>query len=143
MIRKATLNDQEEIYRLGELINSNFSKLYNLEDMFEEEFNKIYVVMEDKKIVGFLMALVLYESCEILNIVIDEPYRNKKYASSLVDTMISELPESVSVITLEVAVDNKPAISLYQKFGLKIINTRKNYYGNKDAYLMGVKYERD
>ena len=46
------------------------------------------------------------------------------------------------MITLEVAVNNEPAISLYKKFGFEIISTRKNYYDNVDAYLMGVKYER-
>ena len=42
----------------------------------------------------------------------------------------------------KVDVNNKNAIKLYQKFGLEIINTRKDYYENSDAYLMGVKYER-
>ena len=37
---------------------------------------------------------------------------------------------------LEVAVDNDVAIKLYEKFGFKIIHTRKKYYGKKDAYVM-------
>ena len=39
-------------------------------------------------------------------------------------------------IMLEVSTDNRPAINLYKKVGFQIINVRKNYYENKDAYVM-------
>ena len=142
MIRKAILEDKEEIYKLGNIVNKNFSKVYDLDKMFNESFNKIYVAEDNNVIVGMLMVIVLYETCEILNIVVKDEYRNKKIASNLLDNLISELDESVEMITLEVAVNNEPAINLYKKFGFEIISTRKNYYDNVDAYLMGVKYER-
>ena len=37
---------------------------------------------------------------------------------------------------LEVRCDNINAIKLYKKYNFKIINIRKNYYENNDAYVM-------
>lgn len=142
MIRRAVIEDKNEIYKLGNIVNKNFSKVYDLDKMFNEEFNRIYVAEDNNKVIGMLMVIVLYETCEILNIVVEKDYRKKKIASNLLDTLISELDESVEMITLEVAVNNEAAINLYKKFGLEVISTRKKYYDNVDAYLMGVKYER-
>lgn len=140
MIRKANSKDKEQINKLGILLNDNFEKLFDLDDMLKHDYNKIYVYVENDKIVGFIMALVLYETCEILNIVTDPDYRNKKIASNLLDNVISEF-ENVKTMTLEVDTKNESAINLYKKFGFEIISTRKNYYKNNDAYLMGVTYE--
>ena len=40
------------------------------------------------------------------------------------------------MITLEVAVNNEPAISLYKKFGFREVALRKFYYGDEDGILM-------
>lgn len=142
MIRKANIKDKEDIIRLGNLVNHNFSNVYDMDEYFLNDYNVIYLDIEDGKIVGMIMAIILYESCEILNVVVEDNFRRKGIASNLMDTLISEFPESIEILTLEVDVNNKNAIKLYQKFGLEIINTRKDYYENSDAYLMGVKYER-
>ena len=142
MIRKANIKDKEDIIRLGNLVNHNFSNAYDTDEYFSNDYNVIYLDIENGKIIGMIMAIILYESCEILNIVVEDNYRRKGIASNLMDTLISEFSESIEILTLEVDVNNKNAIKLYQKFGLEIINTRKDYYENSDAYLMGVKYER-
>lgn len=142
MIRKANTKDKEDIIRLGNLVNHNFSSVYDMDEYFSNDYNVIYLDIENGKIVGMIMAIILYESCEILNIVVEDNFRRKGIASNLMDTLISEFPENIEILTLEVDVNNKNAIKLYQKFGLEIINTRKDYYENSDAYLMGVKYER-
>lgn len=142
MIRKANIDDKEDIIKLGNMINNNFSKVYDIDNYFDKKYNVIYLDIEDNEVVGMIMAIVLYETCEILNIVVNEKYRNKKIATNLMDTLISEFADTIEFLTLEVSVNNIPAINLYKKFGLEIINTRKNYYENSDAYLMGVKYEK-
>ena len=142
MIKKANIKDKEDIIRLGNLVNHNFSSVYDMDEYFSNDYNVIYLDIENGKIVGMIMAIILYESCEVLNIVVEDNFRRKGIASNLMDTLISEFSENIEILTLEVDVNNKNAIKLYQKFGLEIINTRKDYYENSDAYLMGVKYER-
>jgi len=141
VIRLANIEDIEEINKLGLLLNPKFTKVYNLEEMFKHDYNRIYLYIKDNKVVGLLMAILLYETCEIENIIVLEEYRNKKIATNLIDSLISDFDENIKTLTLEVAVDNEKAINLYKKFGLEVISTRKKYYDGKDAYLMGVKYE--
>lgn len=137
MIRYAQLKDVSRINELGEILHKNFAKLFKVDEMLNDKLAKILVYVADNNVVGFIIATCLYENVDILSIVVDEQYRNRKIASNLIDYLISELDSSVEVITLEVAVNNDNAINLYQKFGFEIINTRKNYYNGIDAYLMG------
>lgn len=139
MIRSANIYDKNDINRLGLLLNPKYDLLFDLSEILNEEYSRIYVYEEDKKIVGFIHATVLYETIDIVNIVVDPKYRRKKIASNLFDYLLSEAPSSISLITLEVNEENKEAISFYKKFGFDIINRRKKYYGKNDAYLMGRK----
>ena len=77
----------------------------------------------------------MYERAEILDIFIDIKYRNKGYASKLINKVLNQAHECNN-ISLEVDVENKNAINLYKKFGFEIKTVRKNYYDLNDAYLM-------
>ena len=137
MIRKAKLQDENQINKLGELLNPNYAKLFKLKDILKEKYSWIYVYEDNNRIKGFLHATVLDETVDIVNIVVDPNYRNQKIASNLLDYLITDLPTTIKLITLEVSVENIPAVNLYQKFGFEIVNCRKNYYPHGDAYLMG------
>lgn len=136
MIRLATSNDILEINKLGSLIESNFSNLFDIKSILNESISKVYVY-DDDGVKGFLHITCLYETIDIINIVVDPLYRRKKIASNLLDHMLGDLNSEVKTITLEVNVNNESAINLYKKFGFEIVNNRKKYYGDEDAYLMG------
>lgn len=138
MIRKLKIEDIKQVEELGNLISPHFSKTNNLEEMENNQFTKILVYEEEKMIKGFLMYTELEETADIVDIAVKEEARNKKIASCLMDYMLSDLKESVKLITLEVRKSNTPAIALYKNFGFEIVNTRKKYYmDGEDAYLMG------
>lgn len=137
MIRDAQLSDVVKINELGELLHHNFSNIFNIRNMIVDNISKIFVYECDNDILGVIIATCLYETVDILSIVVEPSARRKKIATNLIDYLISELDDSVETITLEVAVNNNPAISLYKKFGFEIINVRKKYYNGIDAYLMG------
>ena len=137
MIRNFEKSDIDEIYKLGNLLNSSFSKTNNLLDIYEDKYTKILIYESENIIKGFLMYTELEAFADINDIIVREEYRNKRIASSLIDYMISNLQDSVKLITLEVRESNIKAINLYQKFGFNIVNIRKSYYNdNEDAYLM-------
>ena len=118
-------------------MNSSFSKTNNLLDIYEDKYTKILIYESENIIKGFLMYTELEAFADINDIIVREEYRNKRIASSLIDYMISNLQDSVKLITLEVRESNIKAINLYQKFGFNIVNIRKSYYNdNEDAYLM-------
>lgn len=144
MIRYANIYDIPRINELGELLNDNFNHTYQLNEMLSDGLSKVLVYEKSDKVVGFIIATDLKETCDILSLVVDPDYRNQMIASNLLDYLISELDENLKLITLEVASKNYPALNLYEKFGFEIVNVRKNYYANgDDAYLMARESNRD
>lgn len=142
MIREPNVLDIPRINELGSLLEENFAKVYSINEMLEDQVSKVYVYEMDDKIVGFIIATDLTETCDILSLIVDPEYRKRKIATNLIDYLISELDENLKLITLEVRANNTAAIHLYDKFGFEVVNVRKKYYANgDDAYLMARESE--
>ena len=141
MIRKANVYDIPRILELGKLLNNNFEQVNDLNDMLNDNISMIYVYEKDDQIIGFITATHLYDTCDILSLVVDPNHRRCHIASNLLNYLISECGETLKLVTLEVATKNEAAINLYEKFGFSIVNIRKKYYPNDDAYLMARKSE--
>ena len=99
----------------------------------ENPFLKNYVYLENNKPIGLISYSLIYDRIELEYIWVSFEHRKKGLASKLMDKMIEE---NVNNITLEVRTTNENAINLYKKYNFKIVSTRNNYYGNEDAYLM-------
>lgn len=130
MINNCNINDINRIIELGKLINTNFDKLNNLEEIIKNKEIIGYYI--DNKLVGFIIFKTMYEITDLLYIVVDKLYRRKNIASKLLEELISNSEK----VMLEVRCDNDNAIKLYKKYDFKIINIRKKYYDNMDAYVM-------
>ena len=141
MLREANIYDIPRINELGELLHDNFSKVNNISEMLEDKISKVVVYEKDDKVVGFIMATDLGETCDILDVVVDSKYRKQNIATNLIAYLISDLSEELKMITLEVSNKNEAALKLYEKFGFEIVNVRKRYYSNgDDAYLMARRF---
>ena len=130
MINNCNKSDKERIIELGKLINDNFDRVNNIDKIIEDK--EIIGYYEDDILVGFIIFKTLYDVTDLLYIVVDEEYRNKKVGSRLMDYLINNSKK----IMLEVRCDNKSAINLYKKYNFMIINIRKKYYDNMDGYVM-------
>lgn len=109
-------------------------KEFNVEYLKKENpFLKNYVYLENNQPIGLISYSLIYDRIELEYIWVSFEHRKKGIASKLMDKMIEE---RVNNITLEVRTTNEGAIKLYEKHNFKIVSTRKNYYGNEDAYLM-------
>lgn len=139
MIREASVYDIPRINELGELLHENYSKLNKINEMLEDGYSKVIVYEKDDIILGFISAVHLYDTCDIVDLIVDPKYRRKMVATNLIGYLISDLGENLKLITLEVAKHNEVAIKLYEKFGFEIVSLRKKYYKNDDAYLMARK----
>lgn len=91
-------------------------------------------------IVGYLYYSMIYDRVEINQIEVLGEYRRKGIGSKLLSEVIRNNPCN---ITLEVRVDNKEAIGLYEKFRFRSVAIRRGYYKGVDAILMERKYEGD
>lgn len=136
MIRKAIINDLTDINDLGSKLHKNFEITYHMETEINN-INSIVLVHEEKnRINGYLYAIKTIDNIDILSIFVDEKYRKKNIGLNLMLELINNNRFHEETIMLEVSTDNTPAINLYKKVGFQIINVRKNYYENKDAYVM-------
>ena len=84
---------------------------------------------------GYIEYNLIYETIDIVNVFVLEPYRNLGIATELLKYLIENNKEKKN-ITLEVRVDNEYAIKLYTNLGFKKVAVRENYYKGKDGYLM-------
>lgn len=135
MIRFINLNDIDFLNSWLKDFDSNFSNHYDLKYYLNNK--DIYVCLGyelNKKIVGFILAMKLFDESEILILYVDKLFRKKGIAKKLINYLIS--PINSKSILLEVSNENLPALNLYDKFGFKIINIRKKYYQDSDAYVM-------
>lgn len=113
--------------------NTHIDKEYIKNDM-GNSYSKYLVYKLDNIVVGFINYHKFEEYGEIIDIVVDENYRRKHIATSLLESALNDL--SNCDVTLEVREENKAAIRLYGNFEFKIIGTRKNYYNDENAYMM-------
>lgn len=136
MIEKANINDYDKICELGEFLNKDFKKLNSKESLFND-YTYILIYKNDVEILGFIHYEVMYETVNILNIIVNPEYRRMKIGTYLMNNMLSSLcNKNIENIMLEVNANNQNAINLYKKFNFEIINIRKKYYNGEDAYIM-------
>ena len=123
MIREMIDTDLFEVNKLLQIFNVEYS---------DKEFRKVLVYEENKKVLGVLVYLIIYDRAEIEYIVVKDEYKNKGIGSKL----LSFIENNIKNITLEVRESNTTAISFYKKNGYEIVSTSHNYYKDEDGYLM-------
>lgn len=135
MINSISIKDINSFNSLGKELNDNFSNLFILDNLLNSEYDKVYGYYLEDNLIGFIHINKLYENMDIVNIIIDKDYRNKGYGKELLDYVINN-NKDINSIMLEVRESNKNAIEFYKNNNFKIINVRKNYYGNENALIM-------
>lgn len=104
-----------------------------LNDLKNNPFGHYLFYIEKNRVLGYLYYSDIYERAEINQIEVDFIHRNCGIASKLMKKLTETVEKS---ITLEVKMDNVPAIHLYEKFNFHKVGIRKGYYNGVDAILM-------
>ena len=133
MIRKMLPSDYNSIYKLGAQLNINYAKLNKLDDIVNDNNQKVYVYIINNNVVGFLHITISFDEADIVDIITSEEYRNHGIGNSLISYAIKD--NNLKKINLEVSSINDVAIKLYKKWGFKQVGCRKNYYSNSDGLL--------
>ena len=123
----------EEIKDIS-LLKDLFNEYKDNYDPIINDYTKVYAYKIDNKYVSFIVGQILYENAEIIDIYVTPEYRRKGIAKKLMNTIIDN--KDVKNITLEVNINNKNAILLYNSLGFKEATKRKGYYNGEDALLM-------
>ena len=138
-IEKMTL---EHLKQIEENIEEEFDKFWNKEVLKSELDNPAssYIVAldENKNVVGYAGIWQPLEEAHITTIVTKKDKRQKKIGTKMIEKLIDMAKDrKLSDITLEVNINNLPAINLYKKYQFKEVGLRKKYYNNiDDAIIM-------
>ena len=120
----------------------NFWSYNVLKQELENDKTKYIIAKEKDEVVGFAGISVIFDEATLNNIVVKKSCRGRGIGGELLETLIDLCSDlKLKSFTLEVNVENTPAIKLYEKFGFKNLGIRKKYYNNStDAYIM-TKYD--
>ena len=126
------------IYELDSSKFDIIEKSFIKKDYLENEFNnnpfaKVLIMEDNNKIIGYLYYSDIYDRIEINQIEINFIHRNCGKGNMLLNELLKDVDKS---ITLEVRIDNIPAIKLYEKNGFVKKAIRKGYYNGIDGILM-------
>lgn len=134
MIRKMLPSDYSLIYKLGAQLNINYAKLNKLDDIINDNNQKVYVYIINNNVVGFLHITISFDEADIIDIITSKEYRNHGIGNSLISYAIKD--NNLKKINLEVRESNEIAIEFYQKMNFKKVRIIKKYYGSEDAFFM-------
>ena len=101
--------------------------------VFHEDEHKYLVARDEEKIVGYIGIEKILDEVHIINMAVDPGYRDKGVGKRLMQHVLND----EEVFFLEVRVSNETAKKIYERYGFKVINTRKEYYADgEDALIM-------
>jgi len=94
----------------------------------------LYVAEDNGPVVSFILLTVVAGEGEILTIATAPDRRGCGHAGRLLAHVAEVLTaEQTEALFLEVAVDNRPALALYEHAGFKPAGRRKAYYSRGDG----------
>ena len=140
--RDAHLADINGVVKIENEVHFSPWSTKNFQDSLTAK-NIFKVFFLDDMIVGYYIALIAANECQILNIAIKACKQNKGFGHYIVNH-IKNLSRDfhATSIFLEVRVSNVKAIKLYEKNGFNELGIRNNYYktlnGKENGILMGL-----
>jgi len=119
VVRSACEKDIDDVLEIERLSFSN-PWIYNY---FKLSLNDIFIVCEQKKILGYLIACLCgtQKKAVILKIAVHPDHRRKGVGKALLKKGIQMLAESdIQEIELDVEMYRQDAVKLYEDFGFRI-----------------------
>ena len=138
-IRRARPDDSTGIELLEGLC---FPDPWSKKDIFSyicSESGMCFTVIEDGKVIGYLIGRIIAPEGEIYRIAVHPDRRCRGIGYRLMSYALkTEKGRGLETVFLEVRSKNAPALFLYESYGFERIGERKGYYKNPDddAVLM-------
>jgi ribosomal protein S18 acetylase RimI-like enzyme len=138
IVRDAVLADLDSIQETESVFGEEAFERRTLR-RFILSSNPVLIIEDSDKLVGY--AILVYrrdsQAARLYSLAIREP--GKGYGRYLLSRAIDRAREDCkSRVTLEVKVNNGPAIGLYCKFGFTIVKVLTDYYDPGDGYRMAL-----
>lgn len=120
-----------------------YEELKPIYDIGTNSYRKYFTYINNNIVIGYFIIDIIYERMELIFIYVNENYRNNKIGSKMLEYICNLAKmEKIGNVTLEVNINNKYAIKLYEKYGFKKVALRKAYYNGVDGILMELLIEQ-
>lgn len=147
-IRRAEEEDVREIAGLEAVCfegENPWSKGAFRNEIVDNHDRTLYLIaLDGDRITGYMGVWRILDEGHITNVAVSPEYRRNHIAEALISEMIRQTSEGGTTSwTLEVRVDNDPAIRLYEKMGFRPEGVRPGYYeyDGTDALIMWKGHE--
>lgn len=129
--------DLDQVLTIEETSFSSPWSRKSFEAELKKEFGISLVVLDDNRIVGYLVEWLVADEIHIANIAVHPGWRQRGIGERLMQEVIRN-SSGFCWIRLEVRRSNKAARELYAKLGFREVGVRRNYYvqEGEDAILM-------
>ncbi len=131
------LNSQD-IKSIIEIAQYSFDKVWSEKDFqyfISHESGSCWGLFYQDRLIGYFLGLLVLEELDIVSIAVAKEFRRRGAGESLIKFLWDIL--QVKKAFLEVELENRAAIKLYEKSGFSRYGLRRKYYaGKKDAVLM-------
>ena len=140
---------QSHLDKIRDNLQETFDEFWN-ENVLKSELENpasTYIVAideeNDNEVVGYAGIWQPIDEAHITNIVTKKDKRKNKIATKMLERLIEiSKQRKLNNITLEVNINNNPAINLYKKYHFEEVGLRKKYYNNTDdAIIMTLKLD--
>ena len=144
-VEPASLRDAP---RLAQLHRASFHRGWGVDEFEQiliEKSALAHRLRRGNNTIGFIVSRIAADEAEILSVAIATKFRGRGYSRDLLRTHLGHLAGyGLKKVFLEVEENNRPARSLYQRAGFRVVGRRERYY--KDAgseQLNAVVMQRD
>lgn len=139
-IRPMAMEDLDRVLIIENLsFEYPWTRAFFEEEMVANDRTTCLVAEDEGEIVGYYTAWHVSGESSLNKIAVIPECRGRGIGARLmVDFLASSFSRGAEDCFLEVAVNNAPAIALYEKFKFEKVAVRKNYYAKigLDAYVM-------
>jgi ribosomal-protein-alanine N-acetyltransferase len=90
-------------------------------------------------VLGYILCWFVADEVHVVNLAVHPEWRRRGLARALLaDTFATALRRGMHLATLEVRVQNQPAVRLYEALDFRTVAVRKGYYADngEDALVM-------
>lgn len=139
-IRKLIREDAAAIHEINLAANGGQTtwKLSSFEGELDNPINHYIGYEVAGELVGFIGCSFIFDELAVNNFAVSPAHKRQGIGQKLLEALLTLAKEQgARIFHLEVRVSNRPAISLYEKFGFVQIDRRKNYYEQpvEDAFI--------
>jgi ribosomal-protein-alanine N-acetyltransferase len=121
-----------DIKDIMEIERSSFSTPWSELSFLNEMTNSqsiTKVAVSGNNVIGYICTKYILDEGHILNLAVRQDFRRQGVATILINHVLNELKEKgCRFLYLEVRASNQNAIKFYERFGFRIVGSRKNYY---------------